>query len=92
MSGAPQKVLRMLAAMLALGSLIAWLASGANRGWTKTSVTTWQKDPVTEIEGPIIEKRLQPGIDLLALALLSAAGLFGASMVCFKTKTQPHAA
>ena len=72
-------------------SLLAWLALGPNLGWTKTSVTTWQKDPVTELEGPVVEKRFIPGVELLALSLLSASALFASSLLKRKTKNHHSA-
>src|SRR6185369_7678315 len=51
-----RRILQWFALCLAAAVVTGWLALGANRGWTKTSVTRWQKDPVTEIEGPIVEK------------------------------------
>ena len=58
-------------------------------GWTKTSVTRWQKDPVTEIDGPVIEKKFVPGIDLLALCLAGALALFVVSLFVSRTKNEP---
>ncbi|MSU22038.1 MAG: hypothetical protein EXS30_11665 [Pedosphaera sp.] len=88
--------LRILAAGLAAFSMPVWLFLGANLGWTKTSVTKWVKDPVTELDGPIIEKRFVPGVDLLAAAGLASAVLFGISFVKTKTGTanlkSPHRA
>jgi hypothetical protein len=74
--------LRILSLDLAVIGVILWLALGANRGWTKTSVTHWQKDPVTDIDGPVIEKRFVPGIELLAVWLAANAALFGVSFLC----------
>lgn len=59
-------------------------------------MTKWVKDPVTELDGPIIEKRFVPGVDLLAAAGLASAVLFGISFVKTKTGTanlkSPHRA
>ena len=66
-----------------------WLALGANRGWTKTTVTRWEKDPVTEIDGPVIQKKFVPGIDLLAVCVAGALALFIASLFVSKTKNKP---
>ena len=73
---------------LAAVSVAGWLALGANRGWTKTSVTRWQKDPVTEIEGPIVEKKFVPGIDLLAVCLGGTLALLIVSLFVPKTKNK----
>ena len=77
--------LRILALVVIAVSLIAWLSLGANLGWTKTSVVKWQHDPVTELSGPIIEKRFVPGIDLLALCMLGGVVLFSISLLKRKT-------
>lgn len=80
-------MLRRVAAGMAAGSLLLWLVLGANVGWTKTTVTKWHKDPVTELEGPVYEPRFQPGVDLLAVSLLAAAAVFAASL--FAPRTAP---
>lgn len=72
---------------LAAASLLIWLALGTNLGWTKTTVTRWEKDPVTEIEGPIIEKRFVPGIDLLGVCLVVSVFLLAGSFFARKTST-----
>jgi hypothetical protein len=77
--------LRLVAAMLAAGSIIFWAAAGANRGWTKTSVPRKMVDEVTGIEGVSYEKRFVPGVDFLGAALAGAGILAGASFL-FRTK------
>ena len=72
---------------MATAVVAGWLGLGANRGWTKTTVTRWQKDPVTEIEGPVIERRFVPGIELLVLGLAGSLALFIAAFFLSKTKT-----
>jgi hypothetical protein len=84
-----RRVLQRLALVLAAATVAGWLALGANRGWTKTTVTRWQKDPVTEIDGPVIEKKFVPGIDLLAGCLAGALALFVVSLFVSKTKNKP---
>lgn len=74
-----KRSLRISAVALALCGLAVWAGMGFNRGWTKSTVTRWVKDPVTEIEGPVIEKRFSPGVDLLAIDLFVAAGVFAGS-------------
>ena len=69
--------------------MVGWLALGANRGWTKTTVTRWQKDPVTEIDGPVVEKKFVPGVDVLAVGLAGALALFIVSLFVSKTKNKP---
>jgi hypothetical protein len=89
-SGVAADPVRSLLQWAALGlaslAVAGWLALGANRGWTKTTITRWQKDPVTEIEGPVVEKKFVPGLDLLAVGLASALTLFVVSQFVSKTK------
>lgn len=80
-------LLRILALTLIAVSLMAWLTLGPNLGWTKTSVTKWQRDPVTENYGPIIEKRFVPGVDLLALCMGAAVVMFSLSLLKRRTPT-----
>ena len=84
-----KRVLQRIALVLAATTVAGWLALGANRGWTKTTITRWQKDPVTEIDGPVVEKKFVPGIDLLAVCLTGALALFIASLFVSKTKNKP---
>jgi hypothetical protein len=80
-----KKGLRIIAAILAVGSLIYWAGAGANRGWTKTSVPRRIVDQVTGIEGVTYEKQFVPGVDFLGAALIGAGVLTGASFL-FRTK------
>ena len=80
-------MLQKAAVGLAAASALLWLALGPNLGWTKTTVTRWQKDPVTEIDGPIIEKRFVPGIDLLAICFTTSVALFAGSFFVRKSST-----
>lgn len=73
--------LRLAAASVAFVSLVFWFFGGPNWGWTKTTVEKWQVDPVTQIEYPVIEKRFNPGLDLLAASLAGAVALFGISLL-----------
>ncbi len=77
--------LRIVAAILAAGSIIFWAAAGANRGWTKTSVPRKIVDQVTGIEGVSYEEHFVPGVDFLGAALLGTGVLTGASFF-FRTK------
>ena len=79
------KGLRIIAVIIAAGSIIFWAAAGANRGWTKTSVPTKIFDQVTGIEGVSYEKHFVPGVDFLGAALIGAGVLTGASFF-FRTK------
>jgi len=84
-----RRILQRIAFALAAAAVVGWLALGANRGWTKTTVTRWEKDPVTEIDGPVVEKKFVPGIDLVAVCLTGALALFIASRFASKTKNRP---
>lgn len=72
--------LRVAALLLALIVLAAWFFGGPNLGWTKTSVPHKVKDPVTELEVDVYEKRFVPGVDFLGaglgVAAFMAAGSF----------------
>ncbi len=81
-------ILRILAVILAVGSIGWWLAAGANRGWTKTSVAVKETDEITGITVDKYEKRFVPGIELLGTALAGAVVLAGASFLFGKKKTQ----
>lgn len=76
-----KKALRILALTVAILSLGLWAALGAHRGWTRTTETRWEKDAVTELEGPVHVKKFVPGVDFLGLSLFGAAVLFGGSFL-----------
>jgi len=82
-------VLQLLAVMVLVAVGATWLATGANCGWTKTSVMVKTLDPVTEIEGITYRKKFLPGVDFLGGAAVVAAGLAGASFF-FRHKKQIH--
>jgi hypothetical protein len=75
-----KRLLRILAVVLAVGALLAWIGLGANRGWTRTSVPVKIVDDVTGIEGVQYRKQFVPGLDILGGALLGAGFLAGASL------------
>jgi hypothetical protein len=62
-----------------------WLAAGANRGWTKTSVPRKSLDEVTGIEGITYEKHFVPGAEFLGETGLGAIVLAGGSFL-FRNK------
>ena len=70
----------MAAALLAFLCVAGWIVLGANRGWTRTTQTRMELDPVTEIEFPVVEKRFSPGVELLAAGLSISAALAGVSL------------
>lgn len=78
--------LQILALLLAVTAVLVWLATGANRGWTKTSVPVKTLDEVTGIEAIAYRQQFVPGVDFLGLALLGAGVLAGVSLF-FRKKT-----
>ena len=76
-----KRSLQILAAVIALATVVTWAALGADRGWTKTSHTLKTVDEVTGIEGITYEKKFLPGLDFLGAGLLGAGVLAGASLL-----------
>jgi TRAP-type C4-dicarboxylate transport system permease small subunit len=74
-----KRILRLLALLVVLAAAIIWLAAGANRGWTKTSVPVKTLDAVTGIEGISYQRKFLPGVDFLGAALAVAGLLAGVS-------------
>jgi hypothetical protein len=85
-----KRILKLLALLVVLAAAITWLATGANRGWTKTSVPVKHLDEVTGIEGIEYRPRFVPGLDFLAVVGLGVAVLSGASLFCRNPKTKKH--
>jgi hypothetical protein len=71
--------MRIVAVVLLLAGGAVWFATGANRGWSKTSVPVKTLDEVTGIEAISYEKRFLPGMDFLGGIALTAIGLAGLS-------------
>jgi hypothetical protein len=84
-----KSMLRAFAAILLLGAIGFWLAMGANRGWTKTSVPKKIVDEITGIEGQTYENKFVPGVDFLAAVAALSLVLAGASFL-FRTKSSPN--
>jgi hypothetical protein len=82
-----KRILQVLAVLVLLAAGATWLVTGANRGWTKTSVAVKTLDPVTEIEGITYQKKFLPGVDFLGGAAAVAVALAGASFF-FRNKKQ----
>jgi hypothetical protein len=81
-----KKGLRFAASGMLILALATWLGTGANRGWTKTSVPVRTLDEVTGLEGIQYQRQFVPGLDFLGAALLGAGVLAGVSFVfCAKT-------
>ena len=86
-----RRIFRSVALALALGAVGTWLVSGANRGWTMTSVPRRTHDAVTGIEGVSYARSFVPGVDFLGAALLGASLLAGASFLFSNQQTpQPE--
>jgi hypothetical protein len=80
---------RWIALAAGVGTVGAWLALGANRGWTRTSVPQRIVDQVTGLEGLEYHKQFVPGVDFLAVGLFGALVVGGVSFVFRKQiKTQ----
>ena len=84
-----KKTLRMIAAMLLVGSLAFWAASGANRGWTKTNIPKRITDETTGLEGIQWQHKFVPGVDFLGAACLGAGVLIGISFLFRKSQNSP---
>lgn len=82
-----KKFLQLLAVLVLVAAGVTWLATGANRGWTKTSVMVKTPDPVTGIDGITYKKQFLPGVDFLGAALAGAGLLAGASFFFRKPTT-----
>jgi hypothetical protein len=80
-----KKAFRILALALALVALGLWLATGAHRGWTKTSVAVVEVDPVTGLENPVPHRKFVLGVEWLGAGLVAAFALAGGSFL-FKSK------
>lgn len=83
-----RNILRVLALVLVVSAVVVWLATGANRGWTKTSVPIKKTDEVTGIMYDEYQKRFVAGVDFLGAALLGAGVLMAASFL-FRKNTNP---
>jgi hypothetical protein len=81
-----KRMLQVLALGIAILAALAWIATGANRGWTRTSVPVKTLDQVTGLEGIEYRKQFVPGVDFLGAALLGAGILAGASFI-FQNQT-----
>ena len=85
-----KRTLRIMAVVLAVTALMAWIGLGANRGWTRTSMAVKTLDPVTGIEGIEYHKQFVPGLDFLGGTLLGAGLLAGASLLFSKQQNKQN--
>jgi hypothetical protein len=76
-----KRVLRTVGILVCLVGLAVWLAFGANRGWTKTSVQVKKVDPITEQEFVEWQKKFVPGAEFLVGSLFAGSLLLGISFL-----------
>ena len=84
-----RKIFRILASVLLVAAVGVWLATGASRGWTKTSVPIKKTDEVTGITYDQYEKRFVAGVDFLGAAVLVSGVLLAASFMFRKNDLKP---
>jgi outer membrane translocation and assembly module TamA len=80
-----KRILQILALLVVLAAVITWAATGANRGWTKTSVPVKTLEEVTGIEDITYQNKFLPGVDFLGAAAVVAVVLAGTSFL-FRNK------
>ena len=83
-----KQFLRLVAVILVVSALGFWLATGANRGWTKTSVPVKKTDDVTGITVDEYQKHFLPGVDFLGVTFLASGFLAGVSFLFRRPQTQ----
>lgn len=83
-----QLISRILALVVIVAALGMWLMTGANRGWTKTSIPVTRTDEVTGITVDDYQKRFVPGVDFLGAAVLASGVLAGVSFLFRKPNTK----
>ena len=84
-----KRTIRMIAAILIVGAIAFWAATGANRGWTKTHVPKKTVDEATGLEGIQWQEKFVPGVDFLGAALMGAGFLTGVSFFVPAKSKQP---
>ncbi|HZL79621.1 MAG TPA: hypothetical protein VFC17_12280 [Candidatus Limnocylindrales bacterium] len=82
-----KRILQLLAVLVLLAAGTTWLATGANRGWTKTSRPNGTVDEVTGIMDQTPVNCFVAGVDFLGAAALTSGILAGASFF-FRNKKQ----
>lgn len=83
-----KNALRILAVLIALAATGFWFAAGANRGWSKTSIPQKTVDEVTGIEGITYQKKFVPGVDFLAVGIVTAVAVGGISILIRHQKSK----
>jgi hypothetical protein len=84
-----KNVLKIVSLAIVLAAVTIWVVTGANRGWTKTSVQVKTLDPVTGIEGITYQDKFLPGVDFLGAAAGLAVVLAGSSLF-FSNKSKTN--
>ena len=84
-----KRILQLLAVLVLVAAGATWLATGANRGWTKTSRPNGTVDEVTDIVDQTPVKCFVAGVDFLGAAALTSGILAGASFF-FATKSKTN--
>jgi hypothetical protein len=84
-----KRILRVIAGLLIVGAIAFWVATGENRGWTKTHVPKKTVDETTGLEGIQWQDKFVPGVDFLGAALLGAGVLAGISFFIPLKPKQP---
>ena len=84
-----KKALIALSLLLLGAAVVLWAATGAHRGWTKTTVPVRTVDEVTGLEGITYQKRFVPGLDFLGAALLGS-GILGGISLFIRGRTSTH--
>ncbi|MFT5836679.1 MAG: hypothetical protein ACI9ZV_000175 [Candidatus Azotimanducaceae bacterium] len=69
-------ILRILALLIIVGSMLFWISTGSHTGFSKNRVEIPQIDPITQIEYIDYEERFVMGVEYLSLA-------YGAAISCF---------
>jgi hypothetical protein len=82
-----KKILNLISLAVLVAAIVTWMVTGANRGWTKTSVAVKTLDPVTGIEGITYQDKFLPGVDFLGTAAGIAAVLAGSALLFRTNKT-----
>lgn len=84
-----KRLLQLASLVVAVGALLIWLVTGANRGWTKTSREVRIMDEVVGIEKITSEKKFMPGLDFLWGAWLAGA-IMAASSLFFRERPKAN--
>jgi len=83
-----KRLLRIIAAVLLLGSVAFWVATGARRDFSQTQREIKTVDPVTGLDIIQWQKDFVPGIDFLAGTVFVTALLAGVSFLFGRKQTK----